>query len=171
MADLSYSRRELIAAGATVEKAMRQLGDFCKVGVMDELLMEVFVPGWKGSHAADNLGLALAEVLDEDHTFKDEGNLPRSPQFPFGVKRIVGAAIRNAQGEVIAGPRHWDRTMRAIAEAIGAPRWDLGDPTIEQGFVDQDGVFYTRSEAYEVAVRVGQVPVSKSKSLTSEDLY
>ena len=45
------------------------------------------------------------------------------------------------------------------------------DADLEQGFVDQFGVWLTREEAYAMAVRAGQVEGNMRGRLFSEDLY
>ena len=70
--------------------------------------------------------------------------------------RIVCAAVRymiDGSPFVIAGPRHYDRTMHSIRKQIGT----LNDQRPEQGFIDQHGTFYTRKEAWTVAVRNDQI--------------
>lgn len=97
--------------------------------------------------------------------------MTRSPYFPFGQKRIVCAAARNKAEQVVTGPRH-SHAWEAMKSHTGD--W-TGVESIVMGFVDQDFVFYTREEAFAVALAAGQVRESaqdkESQSLTSEDLY
>ena len=76
---------------------------------------------------------------------------------PAGFKEyIVCAAIRNADGVVITGVRHYDLLMNAMAERLGGrPAWRGA----EQGFVSNKYPFrfLTREEAYVIAVAAGQI--------------
>lgn len=73
-------------------------------------------------------------------------------------RRVVCAAIRAANGELVLGIRHYSVDMRVQL----ALRVDEGRPFAnrldeDQGFVDQHGVFMDRFEAFEVADRAGQI--------------
>ncbi len=84
---------------------------------------------------------------------------------------VVCAAIRNRDGLVICSARHYDRTMRIqIKNSIGDWRLEY----IEQGFIDQFGLFLTREEALLVANDAGQIVRrvgGDKKGLFSENLY
>ena len=84
---------------------------------------------------------------------------------------VVCAAIRNDQGEVICGARHYDTVMRAqIARSGGRQAW-LG---AEQGFIDQRGTFLTRQEAHKIATINSQIRRrcgGDRDKLFSENLY
>lgn len=88
---------------------------------------------------------------------------------------VVCAAMRNKDGLIICGARHYDTVMREQVKALGGyEKWMESGP-IEQGFIDQRGNFLTREEAYIIAKKNGQI-VQKSGSvhipeLYSEDLY
>lgn len=97
---------------------------------------------------------------------------------------VVCAAIRNKQGKVVCGARHYDSVMRQIF--IRKPNWfervilrktfvkDKAWYSCEQGFIDQFGVYMDRQEAYQVAMDAGQVkygPEHSKGTLYSEDLY
>ena len=73
------------------------------------------------------------------------------------MRRVVCAAIRAADGDVLIGIRHYSRDMhRQMQErADGAKFAHRHDE--DQGFVDQHGVFMSREEAFNVAARAGQV--------------
>jgi len=60
-------------------------------------------------------------------------------------RRVVCAALRR-RDTIICGPRHWDSICRGTSK----DGW-------EQGFVDQNGVFLTREEAWMVALTAGQI--------------
>lgn len=68
-------------------------------------------------------------------------------------RRIVCAAMRNAWNSVICSPRHWDDTARRLV----LYRPDMWRDSAEQGFVDQQGVFLTREEAWPIALAAGQI--------------
>ena len=85
------------------------------------------------------------------------------------IRRVVCAAIRNSDGDIICGPRHFDQIMRCqIAKSKG----DWGEA--EQGFVDQRGEWLTREHALHVALARGQVIRrcgGDDHQLFSENLY
>lgn len=84
-------------------------------------------------------------------------------------RRVVCAAIRNAKGDIICSPRHWDALMREQVVKADAD-WSRA----EQGFVDQRGVWLTRIEALAVAVSAGQIMRrcgGDDDELFSENLY
>lgn len=86
------------------------------------------------------------------------------------MRRVVCAAIRNTNSEVICGPRHFDHTMRKQIAASGAHAWDRA----EQGFVDQRGDWLTREEAWVIAEAAGQIirrVGGDGVRLFSENLY
>lgn len=101
-----------------------------------------------------------------------------APQPVCGHRRVICAAVRAGDGEILIGLRHYSSDMiaqinkRADGEKFTHKHYD------DQGFVDQHGVYMTREEAYEVASQAGQLlqpyvddkPVRKPK-LFSEDLY
>lgn len=84
---------------------------------------------------------------------------------------IVCAANRHNDSKlVICGARHFDSIMRAAMKACGGfPYW----LNCEQGFIDDQGTFYTREEAWEIAKEKGQIrrEVSVEGTLFSENLY
>lgn len=88
-------------------------------------------------------------------------------------RRVVCAAIRAANGEVLLGIRHYSRDMHAQIErrSDGAMFRHRHDP--DQGFVDQHGVFMTREEAYQVAQAAGQIvrPEACGNGLEGPKLY
>lgn len=85
-------------------------------------------------------------------------------------RRIVCAAIRNSNGEIICGPRHFDSLMhRQIFNSV-ATDWK----TAEQGFVDQQGLFHTREQALYIAQQANQIirrVGGDTTQLFSENLY
>ncbi len=96
---------------------------------------------------------------------------------------IVCAANRHHDtGLIICGARHWDDVMRAVAKAV-YPTPDhlihVKPPygSFDQGFIDQRGKWYTRTEAWTVAMANGQVKrrvggdETDGGTLYSEGLY
>ncbi len=89
-----------------------------------------------------------------------------------GQRRIVCAANRDRDGLVIVGVRHWDAFMHAQADS---QPWVAGHH--EQGFIDQFGVFMSRTEAWRVASAAGQIirrvggDNADGGTLYSENLY
>jgi hypothetical protein len=73
------------------------------------------------------------------------------------ARRVVCAAIRAADGEVLIGIRHYSRDMhRQIERRIDGAKF-ISRYDDDQGFVDQHGVFMSREEAYQVAHSEGQI--------------
>lgn len=92
-----------------------------------------------------------------------------------GHRRIVCAAIRNSHGQMVLGPRHYDRVMaRSLLE--GTYDWKDGEE-VEQGFIDQWGNFHSRIEAWKIAEAAGQIlyrcggDTADGGTLYSENLY
>lgn len=84
-------------------------------------------------------------------------------------RMIVCAANRKRfTGEIVLGIRHWDAFMRKLETE--------GDP-VDQGFIDQQGLFLNRNEAWKVAEAAGQIrrrvggDDSDGGTLYSENLY
>lgn len=86
---------------------------------------------------------------------------------------IVCAAMINADGLVIASPRHWDFVAHQTV------RFHTGrfDHEAVEGFIDQFGKFLTRTEAWKVAEAAGQIrrrcggDTANHGTLYSENLY
>lgn len=89
-------------------------------------------------------------------------------------RRVVCAAIRNCKGEIICGARHYDLIMHAqIKTSTSIESWNKKS-SVEQGFIDQWGIYMSRKEALEVAQAAGQILRrcgGDSKQLFSENLY
>lgn len=100
---------------------------------------------------------------------------------PADVKRrIVCAALRTSTDRILLGVRHMDTAMyRSIDELRELGRWNDGDgrDPDAQGFVDQYGAFYTRTEAWKIAEAAGQIlrrcggDTTDGGTLFSENLY
>jgi len=70
-------------------------------------------------------------------------------------RRVVCAAIKNSKDHIVCSARHYDKLM-IDAIMIDLKSWKDKDD-IEQGFIDQFGVFMTREEAYIVAKENNQI--------------
>lgn len=90
-------------------------------------------------------------------------------------RRVVCAAIRAEDGDVLLGVRHYSTDMLAQIHARrdGAKFCHRGGE--DQGFVDQHGKYMTREEAYYVAGAADQIidldACSGQPKLYSEALY
>lgn len=71
-------------------------------------------------------------------------------------RRVVCAAIRAADGDVLLGIRHYSRDMHRQIEMRRDGEKFTHRHDEHQGFVDQHGVFMSRAEAYQVARLAGQ---------------
>jgi hypothetical protein len=94
------------------------------------------------------------------------------------VRRVVCAAMRSPDGDILVGIRHYSQDMHAqLKHRDDAVKFHhLGGSN--QGFVDQHGLYLTREEAYIVASRAGQIinhqacrPGPQGSRLYSEALY
>lgn len=87
--------------------------------------------------------------------------------------RIVCAAIQTPGKWLIIGVRHMDSFMRARIRDTEIDGRELMD----QGFVDQFGKYYTRTEAWKVAEAASQIfrrcggDAANGGTLYSENLY
>lgn len=84
-------------------------------------------------------------------------------------RRVVCAANKFPDGQVLLGARHWDDHMCHQAKVRG-----LRGGTETQGFIDQYGKFMTREEAWIVANEAGQIirrVGGDEGCLYSENLY
>ena len=73
------------------------------------------------------------------------------------MRRIVCAAIRAADGELLIGVRHYDALMcRQIEQRVDGAKFAhrLDE---DQGFIDQRGEWLSRHEAYLLAHENGQL--------------
>lgn len=88
--------------------------------------------------------------------------------------RIVCAAIQNHLGEIIVSARHYDPLMRKLITK-DKEFCNVHRGLIKQGFIDQHNNFYTRTEAYRIAVINDQIirphPRNEFGELFSENLY
>lgn len=85
-------------------------------------------------------------------------------------QRIVCAAIRNQDGNIITGARHYDMLMNQQIDISTGEWYD----NIVTGFIDQRGNFLTRQQAFVVASAQGQIIRrcgGDEDTLYSENLY
>lgn len=87
-------------------------------------------------------------------------------------KYIVCAAIKDCNGTIVCGARHFDMIMQSLIGKLES--FNLNN--VEQGFIDQFGIFYNREDALKIATDAGQVNTRRIKTnpideLFSEDLY
>ena len=83
--------------------------------------------------------------------------------------RIVCAAIMDDDGNIIAGARHFDRTMHKTIENSNYTK-----QFTKQGFIDQHGAFFDREEALIIAKKQNQIYRdydAEATGLFSENLY
>lgn len=87
-------------------------------------------------------------------------------------RRVVCAAILY-QDFIVCGARHFDMPMHSVLGKIPHHITEAG--FVDQGFIDQWGVFMDRKEAFLVAKSARQIRRKTggkdSKKLYSEDLY
>ena len=73
------------------------------------------------------------------------------------MRRVVCAAVRSRDGQVLLGIRHYSEDMHTqIAMRMDGSQFKHRRDE-DQGFVDQHGVFMDRIEAYKVAENAGQI--------------
>ena len=84
---------------------------------------------------------------------------------------VVCAALRDADGRIVCGPRHFDQVMmEQIKDRPNKDTWRAS----EQGFIDQFGKFLTREEAMVIAASERQIRREVGGNgidLYSENLY
>ena len=84
---------------------------------------------------------------------------------------VVCAANKNNDGLIICGARHYDGIM--TPQMVNSAAYWTAE-SIEQGFIDNRGVFMTREEAWKVASDAGQIAYrvgGDEGKLFSENLY
>ena len=92
----------------------------------------------------------------------------------YNPPRIVCAAVRYPDGKKLVGPRHFDYTMLLQHQAL---KIQFEEDESEKGFLDQEGKYYTRQEAWTLAEKNGQILYrtpgddAHGGTLFSENLY
>ena len=69
--------------------------------------------------------------------------------------RIVCAAMRMKDKSIVIGIRHFSPDMRFIMQKAYGDNYHL--QVEEQGFIDQFGTFYNRTDAWKLADKNGQI--------------
>jgi hypothetical protein len=122
---------------------------------------------WTCGFSAENKPTHWMPLPPDPHPQGEERGRYRSE------RRVVCAAIRAADGELLLGIRHYSRDMyHQLEHRIGARTfYNRHDP--DQGFVDQYGQYMTREEAYAVALAAGQLryPEACGQGLDGPKLY
>lgn len=88
-------------------------------------------------------------------------------------RRVVCAALRSSDGDVLLGVRHYSRDMHSQIQARKDGAKFRGCLDDNQGFVDQNGIFMSREEAYQVALAANQIayPLACGEGLDGKKLY
>ena len=105
-----------------------------------------------------------------------DSKLNVEPEAPRKIRRVVCAAIRAEDGDVLLGIRHYSEDMHKQIDARrdgGKFKHRHGD---DQGFIDQHGVYMTRKQAFDVAESADQIAYltacdDHNRMLYSEGLY
>jgi hypothetical protein len=87
--------------------------------------------------------------------------------------RIVCAAIRAVDGELLLGIRHYSRDMHRQIEQRGDGEKFMNRLDQDQGFVDQLGNWHSREDAYWIAKNNDQIvrPEACGNGLNGPKLY
>lgn len=91
----------------------------------------------------------------------------------MSIRRIVCAAIRAADGELLVGIRHYSPDMRKQIEKRQGGEKFCHRHDEDQGFVDQWGGWISREDAYQLAAANGQLlyPAACGHGLHGPKLY
>lgn len=112
----------------------------------------------------------------------NETKTPLPPGADVG-RRVVCAALKILRGDkadlIITGARHFDGVMLRTIRLNPVIDQELEEGILKdvQGFIDQRGVFMTRTEAWKVAQAAGQIlrrcggDDANGGTLYSENLY
>lgn len=95
------------------------------------------------------------------------------------MRRVVCAAcINSLTGDMILGARHFDNLMRQSIKALAKDNCcEKGWSDSQQGFIDQNGIFINRREAWKIAKEANQTLYNVGGdqkdfgTLYSENLY
>lgn len=96
------------------------------------------------------------------------------------MRRILCAANRYLIPEdesciIVCGRRHWDDIMRSQVSCFDDELWNSIRCSEIQGFIDTEGNFLTREEAFTIAIENNQIIHYSGwecmKRLYSENLY
>lgn len=89
-------------------------------------------------------------------------------------RRIVCAAIRADDGDILLGIRHYSRDMIVQIDQRSDGEKFKNRSGDDQGFVDHKGEYLTRKQAFIVAKQAGQIiypDACRGETLYSEGLY
>ena len=94
----------------------------------------------------------------------------------YGVTRRIICAANNYGGYIVTGARHFCPIMCMQIDSVGHDlllEFAGGYDNVEQGFIDQYGLFMDREEAYQVAKAAGQILTRHEwgETLYSESIY
>lgn len=91
----------------------------------------------------------------------------------MNTPRIVCAAIRAADGELLLGIRHYSTDMRVQIRMRTDGKKFMNRLDEDQGFVDQYGKWYSRADAYRIAASQRQIidPSACGSGLDGPKLY
>ncbi len=122
---------------------------------------------------------ALVEVATNKELLKDaitahfDNTQPPDPSKYVSTeyKRMVVCAANMHAGVIVLAPRHFDATMHDQISKLEEGFAPVDPGFWDQGFIDQEGVFMDRAEAYQVALAAGQINLHRPKSTNNELLY
>jgi hypothetical protein len=114
------------------------------------------------------------EVYEVAQSFRlREGEVQTPLPAQDGLNRIVCAASKLPNDIVLAGARHWDKTMHGTASWL-KESCGMSITNDVQGFLDRYGNFHDRKEAWVIAFKAGQIIRrcgGDNGTLYSENLY
>ena len=84
------------------------------------------------------------------------------------MRRVVCAAIRAADGDLLLGIRHYSEDMHRQIEARHDGHKFANRLDEDQGFVDQHGEWLSREDAYEIANMQDQIVNSRALGRTMD---
>lgn len=85
------------------------------------------------------------------------------------VRRVVCAAIRAADGELLLGIRHYSPDMhKQIEQRVDGHKFKRRMDK-DQGFVDQWGNWISRSDAYQIAEATGRLTFPEACAPSFDD--
>lgn len=121
-------------------------------------------------HIGVKCGVLDPTIGEICHEIRNAPVLERGAWQP-GEPRVVCAALKDANGRIVTGARHFDSVMmEQIKRGPAVDDWRGAD----QGFIDQKGNYLTREEAHVIASANKQIlrrVGSDECSLFSENLY
>lgn len=144
-----YDYNFIYASSGTKPEGAEDLFDFCLLCGAD-LRKNAVRHNDQRSQAGQE---PATSPLQEGHAAGPATNLPEQPKH----RRVVCAAIRATDGDVLLGIRHYSEDMHRQIDARRDGEKFAHRHDEDQGFVDQHGVFMSREEAWEVADLKGQI--------------